>query len=197
LNSIDVDGVVKVYAIEETHSDMAIVMKDCQGTTLSHFIKTRRVSIDDFLKIALTLASVIDRVHKLGIIHKDINPNNLIWDENSGKITLLDFETASLIARESSDIQIPGIDAMQKIKSAKPDVITLDIMMPTLNGFDVAAMLKNDPESRDIPIVVISVVDDRERGFNIGVDRYFTKPIDSELLMAAVGELVDKSVNVC
>jgi DNA-binding response OmpR family regulator len=65
-------------------------------------------------------------------------------------------------------------------------------MMPEMNGFDVAAVLKNDPETMDIPIIVLSVVQDKARGFRIGVDRYLTKPIDTGLLFNEIGSLLEQ-----
>ena len=65
-------------------------------------------------------------------------------------------------------------------------------MMPEMNGFDVAAVLKNDPKTMDIPIIVLSIVQDKARGFRIGVDRYLTKPIDTELLFAEIGSLLEQ-----
>ena len=63
-------------------------------------------------------------------------------------------------------------------------------MMPEINGFDVAAVLKNDPQTLDIPIIILSIVQDRERGFRLGVDRYLTKPIDTALLFREVDTLL-------
>jgi CheY-like chemotaxis protein len=65
-------------------------------------------------------------------------------------------------------------------------------MMPELNGFDVAAVLKSDPATMDIPIVILSILQDRERGFRVGVDRYLTKPIDTDLLFREVGSLLEQ-----
>jgi CheY-like chemotaxis protein len=65
-------------------------------------------------------------------------------------------------------------------------------MMPEMNGFDVAAVLKNDPATMDIPIVILSIVQDLERGFRLGVDRYLTKPIDTDLLFREVGTLIEQ-----
>ena len=61
-----------------------------------------------------------------------------------------------------------------------------------MNGFDVAAILKNDPQTMDIPIIVLSIVQDKARGFRIGVDRYLTKPIDTVQLFAEVGNLLEQ-----
>jgi CheY-like chemotaxis protein len=68
----------------------------------------------------------------------------------------------------------------------------LDVMMPEMNGFDVAAVLKNDPQTLDLPIVILSIVQDKERGFRLGVDRYLTKPIDTELLLKEVDTLIEQ-----
>ena len=65
-------------------------------------------------------------------------------------------------------------------------------MMPEINGFDVAAVLKNDPQTMDIPIIILSIVEDRTRGFRLGVDRYFTKPIDTTALFREVGTLLEQ-----
>jgi DNA-binding response OmpR family regulator len=64
--------------------------------------------------------------------------------------------------------------------------------MPEMNGFDVAAVLKNDPQTMDIPIIVLSIVQDKTRGFRIGVDRYLTKPIDTNLLFNEIGALLEQ-----
>jgi CheY-like chemotaxis protein len=65
-------------------------------------------------------------------------------------------------------------------------------MMPEMNGFDVAAVLKNDPLTMDIPIIILSIVQDKSRGFRIGVDRYLTKPIDTGLLFSEIGDLLEQ-----
>jgi CheY-like chemotaxis protein len=61
-----------------------------------------------------------------------------------------------------------------------------------MNGFDVAAVLKNDPATMDIPIIILSIVEDKERGFRLGVDRYLTKPIDTASLFHEVDTLLDQ-----
>jgi DNA-binding response OmpR family regulator len=85
-----------------------------------------------------------------------------------------------------------GAEAIAAVSDFRPDLIVLDVMMPEMNGFDVAAVLKNDPATMEIPIVILSIVQDRDRGFRLGVDRYLTKPIDTELLFKEVGALIEQ-----
>ena len=85
-----------------------------------------------------------------------------------------------------------GKEALERIRKNRPDLIILDVMMPEMNGFDVAAILKNDPQTMDIPIIVLSIVQDKIRGYRIGVDRYLTKPIDTAQLFTEVGALLQQ-----
>jgi CheY-like chemotaxis protein len=85
-----------------------------------------------------------------------------------------------------------GRDAIAVVRRDRPDLVVLDVMMPEMNGFDVAAVLKNDPQTMDIPIVILSIVQDRDRGFRLGVDRYLTKPIDTDLLFREVDTLIEQ-----
>ena len=88
-----------------------------------------------------------------------------------------------------------GKAALDMVRLSKPDLIILDVMMPEINGFDVAAVLKNDPATMDIPIIILSIVQDKERGLKIGVDRYLTKPINTEQLFHEVDELLEQGVS--
>jgi signal transduction histidine kinase/CheY-like chemotaxis protein len=85
-----------------------------------------------------------------------------------------------------------GRQALALVREEAPGLIILDVMMPEMNGFDVAAVLKNDPATMDIPIIILSIVEDKERGFHLGVDRYLTKPIDTASLFREVGALLDQ-----
>jgi CheY-like chemotaxis protein len=85
-----------------------------------------------------------------------------------------------------------GREGVDLALESRPDLILLDVMMPEMNGFDVAAVLKNDPATMEIPIVILSIVQDRDRGFRLGVDRYLTKPIDTDVLFKEVGTLIEQ-----
>ena len=109
-----------------------------------------------------------------------------------------DDSIRSLLRQELSDAgylieqAVNGKEALEMVRKNKPDLIILDVMMPEMNGFDVAAVLKNDPQTMDIPIIVLSVVQDKARGYRIGVDRYLTKPINTTELFAEVGSLLEQ-----
>ncbi len=83
-----------------------------------------------------------------------------------------------------------GKEALTKIRQNEVDLVILDVMMPEMNGFDVAAILKNDPETKKLPIIILSIVEDKKRGYGIGIDQYMTKPIDMEELLNAITRLL-------
>jgi|GEM_PF-555782 len=114
----------------------------------------------------------------------------LVVDDDDSIRSLLQQELseAGYTIQEARD----GKMALDSIRKSRPDLIILDVMMPEINGFDVAAILKNDPQTMDIPIIILSIVQDKARGFRIGVDRYLTKPIDTTRLFEEVGALLDQ-----
>ena len=111
----------------------------------------------------------------------------VVDDDNSIRELLKqELEAEGYGVREAAD----GREALAQVKREKPDLIVLDVMMPELSGFDVAAVLRNDPETLNIPIVILSVMQDKQRGYRLGVDRYFTKPTDTKVLLDEIGSLL-------
>jgi CheY-like chemotaxis protein len=119
---------------------------------------------------------------------KGTNATILVVDDDDSIRSLLRQELgdAGYVVREATN----GKEALELVREVKPDLVILDIMMPEMNGFDVAAILKNDPQTMDIPIIVLSIVQDKARGMRVGVDRYLTKPIDTGQLFTDVGNLL-------
>jgi PAS domain S-box-containing protein len=113
------------------------------------------------------------------VVDDDINIRELLRQQ---------LENEGYSVREAKD----GMDAIHQIKTHRPDLILLDVMMPQINGFDVAAVLKSDPQTADIPIIILSIAENKERGYHIGIDRYLTKPIDTEKLLSEIGSLLSQ-----
>jgi CheY-like chemotaxis protein len=136
---------------------------------------------------------------KKQIKHSSLNaaqktvPTILVVDDDTPIRSLLrqELTEAGYQVKEAAN----GKAALDMVRLHKPDLIILDVMMPEINGFDVAAVLKNDPATMDIPIIILSIVQDKERGFKIGVDRYLTKPINTEQLFHEVDVLLEQGVS--
>jgi signal transduction histidine kinase/CheY-like chemotaxis protein len=79
--------------------------------------------------------------------------------------------------------------AVQRAKEIRPFAITLDIMMPEKDGWHVISDLKSDPETRNIPVIICSILEEEERGFSLGASDYLVKPFLQEDLINAIGRL--------
>ena len=85
-----------------------------------------------------------------------------------------------------------GEEALRLVPEVRPDVITMDVVMPRLNGLDAAELLRSDPETAHIPIVVVTAragQADLDRARELGVEGYLTKPFEPAELVALVGRL--------
>jgi signal transduction histidine kinase/CheY-like chemotaxis protein len=75
-----------------------------------------------------------------------------------------------------------GVAGLKLAKELRPTAITLDVMMPDLDGWSVLAALRQDPELADIPVIMVTIVDEHRRGIALGAAGYLTKPIDRDRL---------------
>nr|WP_221475277.1 response regulator [Sphaerisporangium rubeum] len=89
-----------------------------------------------------------------------------------------------------------GQDCLDRVGEVRPDVITLDVMMPRLDGWMTATRLRGGEDTRHIKIMMITAraqEDDKKRGLGIGVDAYLTKPFDPAELIQMVRDLASAS----
>jgi CheY-like chemotaxis protein len=81
-----------------------------------------------------------------------------------------------------------GDEGLRLARESKPDLIFLDVMMPRMDGWAVLTALKADPQLADIPVVMLTIVNETEMGYTLGAVEYLTKPIDRDRLTAVVGK---------
>ena len=128
-----------------------------------------------------------------------VNPKN---DLAGLKILVIDDSKTirrtaeTLLAKEGCEVftAVDGFDALSKIADHRPDIIFVDIMMPRLDGYQTCALIKQNPQLKSTPVIMLSSKDgvfDRARGRLAGSDRYLTKPFTKEGLVQAVQETVN------
>jgi len=84
---------------------------------------------------------------------------------------------------------LDGFDALSKIADQKPDIIFIDIMMPRLDGYQTCALIKNNKDYKNIPVIMLSSKDglfDKAKGRIVGSDQYLTKPFSRDELLNAI-----------
>jgi sigma-B regulation protein RsbU (phosphoserine phosphatase) len=117
----------------------------------------------------------------------------LIVDDEPFNVDYLEQELEDLDCDKVSAQN--GREALEQIAAEAPDVVLLDIMMPEMDGFEVLAHLKADQTWRDIPVIVISALDDMGnvvKGIEMGAEDYLSKPFDPVLLKARIGACLEK-----
>ena len=123
--------------------------------------------------------------------------------DNTGNMIMVvedDLQSANLIRRffEMEGFRVfnvrNGNDVLEHARKIRPIAITLDIMLPGKDGWQVLQELKNDVYTQNIPVFVVSVMEDRHRAYTLHADDYFLKPIDRTLLVNRIKELAGRSV---
>lgn len=115
---------------------------------------------------------------------KNKKPLVLIIEDNLQATQLLEMYLRD--AGYETEVARDGLEGIEKAKKLKPSIITLDLMLPLKDGWQVLKDLKNHPVCKDIPIVIISITDEKKLGFSLGAVDYFVKPVNKEDLLATL-----------
>ncbi|MFO0752410.1 MAG: response regulator [Thermodesulfovibrionales bacterium] len=81
-----------------------------------------------------------------------------------------------------------GTEAVHRVRELKPFAVLLDVMLPEKDGWEILQEVKSDPETKDIPVIITSVIDNRELGFALGASDYLVKPVDRATLLKKLQE---------
>ncbi len=79
-----------------------------------------------------------------------------------------------------------GAQALEIMRRSPPDVVTLDVMMPKVDGWSVLGIMKSDPGLQHVPVIMLTIVDDRSLGYSLGASEFMTKPIDRSRLVGLI-----------
>ncbi|HUY93555.1 MAG TPA: response regulator [Pirellulales bacterium] len=115
----------------------------------------------------------------------------LIADDNPTNVELLEVYLADVDCEIA--IAVDGHDTLEKVKSFRPDLILLDIMMPKLSGFEVCKQLKGDSATKGIMILMVTALNelgDIERAVNAGTDDFLSKPVNKLELLKRVENML-------
>ena len=115
----------------------------------------------------------------------------LVVDDNAQNLELIVAYLDSLGVQV--DTAVDGVEALEKVQQADYNLILLDIMMPKMSGFEVCPKLKSDPRTRDIPVIMVTALNeltDIERAIASGTDDFVSKPVNRLELITRVRSLL-------
>ena len=142
----------------------------------------------------------------LGIPVSEVTQRIEKFSDTRSKILIVDDEIDTLLPLQKSleveDYLIVGasngLEALTKVKTEIPDLIILDLMMPEMDGYEVCEKLKNDPLTKNIPVIILTAKDavrDKVKGLDIGADDYVTKPFNLDELKARIKSALRRAKN--
>jgi predicted ATPase/GAF domain-containing protein/tRNA A-37 threonylcarbamoyl transferase component Bud32 len=106
-HDLNLAGVVGTYGIEKYQNTVVIILEDFGGESLKQLMVQHPLSLLDFLPIAIKIADSLGHIHAAHVIHKDINPSNMVWNSATSQLKIIDFGIASRLARENTTLKNP------------------------------------------------------------------------------------------
>ncbi len=107
--SLSLDGAITAYNLEKYQNTLVIVFEDVGGQSLQTLLTEHRFSLKECLTIAIQTAESLAQIHAAHIIHKDINPSNIVLNVTTGQLKLIDFGIATKLSRENPIIRHPNV----------------------------------------------------------------------------------------
>ncbi|MBO3461718.1 AAA family ATPase [Aetokthonos hydrillicola Thurmond2011] len=105
IRSLNTSAVVSAYSLVKYHRTLVILLEDFGGESLKKLINTRKLTLAEFLLIAVQTADNLARIHAAQIIHKDINPSNIVFNQESKQVKFIDFGIATVVSHENPTIE--------------------------------------------------------------------------------------------
>ena len=96
------NGVIEAIKLERYHNTLAIIVEDFGGESFDHILKSQRLDLHTVLQIAVRLSEILEHVHQTRVIHKDINPSNIVWNPATDQLKVIDFGISTELPRETA-----------------------------------------------------------------------------------------------
>ena len=107
LKSLSIDGIIKAHSLDNYNKSWAIILEDFGAESIKKILDKRRLNVYEFLRIAISLSEILGQLHQRNIIHKNINSTNIVWNEETDKVKIIDFGIATVLSKEIASIQNP------------------------------------------------------------------------------------------
>ena len=106
---LNLDGVVKAYDLEMVNHSPVIILEDFGGKSLNYIVQDTHLSLPEFFPLAIRLAEALGQIHQHRIMHKDINPANIVFNEDAGTVKIIDFGISAVLSQETTTFRNPHV----------------------------------------------------------------------------------------
>ncbi|WP_299488932.1 trifunctional serine/threonine-protein kinase/ATP-binding protein/sensor histidine kinase [Acaryochloris sp. IP29b_bin.137] len=107
--SLELEGVVKVFGLEPYQRTLAIILEDIEGQSLKAYYQEQAVPLAEFLTIAISIVEILGQIHSQNVIHKDLNPSNVIFNAETHQLRIIDFGISTQLSRETKVLKNPSV----------------------------------------------------------------------------------------
>src|SRR4028119_789101 len=102
-------GVVRVYDLQKYHNSLVMFVEDFGGESLKIWMQQRSFTLEEFLLLAIATTETLGQIHSANIIHKDINPSNIVFNPATGQLKIIDFGISTQLTREMPTLKNPNV----------------------------------------------------------------------------------------
>ena len=106
---LSLEGVVKAYGLEKYQNTLTIIFEDFGGESLKILMNNKAFALKEFLSLAIKISEILGEIHSSHIIHKDINPSNIVFNPYTKQLKFIDFGISTILSRENPTIKNPNI----------------------------------------------------------------------------------------
>ncbi|MEG4015273.1 MULTISPECIES: AAA family ATPase [unclassified Microcoleus] len=102
-------GVIQVYDLQKYQNSLVMFVEDFGGESLTIWMQQRKFTLEEFLLLAIATTEILGQIHSANIIHKDINPSNIVYNPETEQLKIIDFGISTQLTRETPTLKNPGI----------------------------------------------------------------------------------------
>ncbi|MBW4682978.1 MAG: AAA family ATPase [Microcoleus vaginatus WJT46-NPBG5] len=106
---LNLAGVVQVYDLQKYQNTLVMFLEDFGGKSLKYWMQQSRFTLEEFLQIAIATTDALGQIHAANVIHKDINPSNLVFNKETHQLKIIDFGISTKLTRETPALKNPNV----------------------------------------------------------------------------------------
>ncbi|MEG4986061.1 AAA family ATPase [Microcoleus sp. BR0-C5] len=107
--SLNLDSIIKVYDLQKYQNTLVMILEDFGGNSLKILMAELKITLEEFLRLGIKISEILSAIHAANIIHKDINPSNIVFNPETGILKIIDFGISTVLLRENPTIRNPNV----------------------------------------------------------------------------------------
>ena len=109
IRGLKINGVIKAYDLQLLKHLLVMILEDFGGDSLQAIVRERQLALSEFLDLAIRITDILGEIHAANIIHKDINPANIVFNPSTGELRIIDFGIATILSRSNTTLKNPAV----------------------------------------------------------------------------------------